>query len=89
MLRVECASVECGDIEPRVIWFGSRRVDVCRVSDRWYGDTQRWWKVETAEGAYIVRLDSSSDTWELAAVLREVAPELRSCPSKQAGSDTH
>jgi hypothetical protein len=44
-------------------------VDVKSVADRWYGSDQRWWKVETAEGFYIVRLDEASGTWELAAVV--------------------
>lgn len=70
MLRVECTtSAEQGSIEPAALWFGSRRVDVRAVTDRWYGADQRWWKVETAEGAYIVRLDDRSGTWDLAAVV--------------------
>jgi hypothetical protein len=46
-------------------------VDVGEVTDRWYGSDQRWWKVRTIDGLYIVRLDESTRTWELAAVVRE------------------
>jgi hypothetical protein len=70
MIRVECTAMEAGGpSEPAVIWFGARRVDVKSVADRWYGSDQRWWKIETAEGFYIVRLDEASGTWELAAVV--------------------
>lgn len=72
MIRVECiASAEDGSPDPAVIWFGARRVEVRAVTDRWYGSDQRWWKVETLDGIYIVRLDESTGTWELAAVVRE------------------
>jgi hypothetical protein len=72
MIRVECiASDAHGRSDPAVIWFGARRVEVRAVTDRWFGSKQRWWKVETGDGAYIVRLDESSGGWELAAVVRE------------------
>jgi hypothetical protein len=71
MIRVECTPSGSGVVEPAVIWFGARRVDVLAVVDRWYGSSQRWWKVETSEGHYIVRLDESSGEWELAAVVGE------------------
>jgi hypothetical protein len=70
MLHVECTQLN-GILEPQVIWFGSRRVDVGAVVDRWYGSNHRWWKVDTAEGHYIVRLDEASGAWELAAVVGE------------------
>lgn len=72
MFRVEClASATHPPVEPGAIWFGSRRVEVRSVLDRWYGTDQRWWKVDTEEGVYIVRLNESTGTWELAAVVRE------------------
>ncbi|HYF21244.1 MAG TPA: hypothetical protein VEA40_25500 [Ramlibacter sp.] len=72
MLRVECApSPDTGHAEPVLLWFGNRPVPVRSVVDRWWGPGQRWWKVETAEGAYIVRLDQASGQWELAAVVGE------------------
>ncbi|MDQ6880549.1 MAG: hypothetical protein M3150_00405 [Pseudomonadota bacterium] len=71
MLHVECSPSVEGLVEPLVICFGARRVDVSAVVDRWYGSNQRWWKVETAEGFYIVRLDEAVGAWELAAVVGE------------------
>jgi hypothetical protein len=72
MVRVECIAF-AGDRpgDPAVIWFGARRVEVYAVTDRWFGSDQRWWKVETGDGTYIVRLDESSGGWELAAVVRQ------------------
>jgi len=70
MVRVECtAPVGQGSIEPTALWFGTRRVDVRAVADRWYGTEQRWWKVETPEGFYIVRRHEVNGTWDLAAVV--------------------
>mgnify|MGYP003575476941 CR=1 FL=1 len=69
MLQVECTQDSRGELAPTVIWFGARRVEVRAVTDRWYGTAQRWWKVETDEGAYVLRLDEASRTWELAAVV--------------------
>lgn len=72
MIRVECIASDVDPLgDPAVIWFGARRVEVHAVTDRWFGSDQRWWKVETGDGIYIVRRDESSGTWELAAVVRE------------------
>ncbi|MDB5897828.1 MAG: hypothetical protein JWP22_2891 [Ramlibacter sp.] len=69
-IRVECQSREPGELEPEVVWFGSRRVAVQAVVDRWYGQHQRWWKVDTEDGLYVLRRDDSTGEWELAAVTR-------------------
>jgi len=72
MIRVECVAPGAnGAGDPAVIWFGARRVEVRAITDRWFGKDQRWWKVETIDGLYIVRLDEPTETWELAAVVRE------------------
>ena len=72
MIRVDCTpSATDSSMQPAVLWFGARRVEVRSVTDRWYGSEQLWWKVETDEGSYIVRLDQASGTWELAAVVGE------------------
>lgn len=72
MICVECMATGAnGSADPAVIWFGARRVEVRAVTDRWFGSDQRWWKIDTVDGTYIVRLDESTDTWELAAVVRE------------------
>lgn len=69
MLTVECSEPSVGVLEPRMICFGSRRVAVRAIIDRWYGTGRQWWKVETDEGFYVLRLDEASATWELAAVV--------------------
>jgi hypothetical protein len=70
-LQVECAAQDSGGLDPQVVWFGARRVPVLAVVDRWYGPRQRWWKVDTEDGLYVLRLDEASGTWELAAVVRQ------------------
>ena len=71
-LRVDCAPGLAGDAEPMRLWFGLRAVEVRAVVDRWWGPQHRWWKVETAEGVYVLRREEHSGGWELAAV---VGPE--------------
>ena len=69
-LRVESKESPRGEREPDVIWFGSRRVAVRGIVDRWYGAHQRWWKVDTEDGLYVLRRDDRSGEWDLAAVTR-------------------
>ena len=70
-LRVECAVGPSAELEPSVVWFGSRRVVVRSIIDRWYGSGHGWWKVDTEDGLYVLRREDSSGAWELAAVVRE------------------
>jgi hypothetical protein len=69
-IRAECQAAPSGELEPHVIWFGSRRLAVRSIVDRWYGTHQRWWKVETEDGLYVLRRDDRTGEWELAAVTR-------------------
>ena len=69
-IRVETKAAASGDPEPDVVWFGGRRVPVLAIVDRWYGTHQRWWKVETMDGLYVLRRDDEQGEWELAAVTR-------------------
>jgi len=69
-IRVEWQATASGELEPGVIFFGSRRLAVLAIVDRWYGTHQRWWKLDTVDGLYILRHDDSSGEWELAAVTR-------------------
>ena len=57
--------------DPAVVWFGRRRLDVAAVLDRWWGPGMGWWKVQTADGPYILRRALPDGAWELAAVPRE------------------
>lgn len=70
ILRVDCQPGRDGAPEPATVWFGSRRVPVRAVVDRWYGADRSWWKLDTDDGQYVLRLDESSGAWDLAAVVR-------------------
>lgn len=69
-IRVECEAGLAGEPEPAVVWFGSRRVAVRAIVDRWWGNGRRWWKLETDDGLYVLRRDEASGDWDLAAVTR-------------------
>jgi hypothetical protein len=70
-IRVDCAPGLEGELEPSVVWFGARRVQVLAILDRWYDPGRRWWKLETADGMYILRREEGSGAWDLAAVSRD------------------
>jgi hypothetical protein len=72
-IKVDCRAGHLGEPEPAVVWFGSRRLAVTAVIDRWYGENRRWWKLDTEDGQYILRREDSADHWELAAVPRSRA----------------
>ena len=69
-IRVACEPGLGGELEPAVVWFGARRLEVSAILDRWWGPGQRWWKLETGDGLYILRREEGSGAWELAAVSR-------------------
>lgn len=69
-IRVEYETGLAGEPEPAVVWFGSRRLAVRAIVDRWYGTDRRWWKLDTDDGLYVLRHDDNSGEWELAAVPR-------------------
>lgn len=69
-IRVEYEAGVAGEPEPAVVWFGSRRLAVRAIVDRWYGTDRRWWKLDTDDGLYVLRRDDDSGEWELAAVPR-------------------
>lgn len=70
-IRVEYEAGLGGEPEPAVVWFGSRRLAVRAISDRWWGPGRRWWKVETDDGAYVLRREDATGNCELAAVPRD------------------
>jgi hypothetical protein len=69
-IRVELQAGLEGQPEPAVVWFGKRRLTVLAILDRWYGTGQRWWKLETEDGLYVLRRAGDCGPWELAAVPR-------------------
>jgi hypothetical protein len=69
-IRVEYETGLAGEPEPAVVWFGSRRLAVRAIVDRWYGAGCRWWKLDTEGGLYVLRRGDGREDWELAAVPR-------------------
>jgi len=44
---------------------------VSAIVDRWFGPTQRWFKVDAEYGdVYVLRLDETTGDWDLAAYRR-------------------
>ena len=67
-IRVECCAGYRGEPEPFAFWLGERRLAVRGIVDRWFGSTQRWFKVEADDGhLYVLRWDEKTGDWELAA----------------------
>lgn len=83
-VEVEEADAGGGEARPCAIRFGARRVAVDGVLDRWHGRDRTWWKVATAEGAYILVRDETSGEWALAAVVGE-APRDDAWPAPRRG----
>jgi hypothetical protein len=69
-IRVEYEAGLAGEPEPAVVWFGSRRLEVRAIIDRWYGTDCRWWKLDTDDGLCVLRRHDDSGQWEVAAVPR-------------------
>jgi len=69
-IRVEYEPGLGGEPEPAVVWFGRRRLAVRVITDRWWGTGQRWWKVETEDGPYVLRREDATGLCDLAAVPR-------------------
>ena len=67
-ILVECRPGYQGEPEPFGFWLGERRLAVLGILDRWFGQAQRWVKVEADDGhLYVLRCDETTGAWELAA----------------------
>ena len=65
-IDVECYAGYRGEETPRTLRFGTRRVEVARILDRWLAPDHRYFKVEGDDGGtYIVRHDVVKQCWEL------------------------
>ena len=65
-IKVECYSGYRGEETPRNIWFGSRRVEVKAILDRWLATDHRYFKILGDDNAvYIIRHDITAWNWEL------------------------
>ena len=73
-LRVESIAGPGGDLEPSVVWFGTRRVGVRAIVDRWFAPATRWFRVAGDDDQlYVLRHDQASGEWDLAALTRREA----------------
>jgi hypothetical protein len=69
-IRVECYAGYRGEEEPRGFTLGNRRFSVVEILDRWIEPRQRYFKVRVDdERRFILRHDSESGEWELAAMV--------------------
>jgi hypothetical protein len=79
-LRVECYAGYRGEEEPRAFTLGQRRFAVIEILDRWLDPGTRHFKVRADDNRqFILRHDSASDEWDLAALVGAEPP--RSCAS--------
>jgi hypothetical protein len=70
-IRVECYAGYRGEEEPRSFTLGETRFAVIDILDRWLEPAHRYFKVKVADGRrFILRHDSTSGEWELAALVR-------------------
>ncbi|HEU4923544.1 MAG TPA: hypothetical protein VFT23_10770 [Burkholderiales bacterium] len=71
-IRVECYAGYRGEQEPRAFTLGERRFTMLEILDRWLDPRHRYFKVKTDDGRrFILRHDTASDAWELAALVGE------------------
>jgi hypothetical protein len=74
-IRVECYSGYRGEEEPRAFTLGRTRFSVLEIVDRWMAPDHRYFKVRADDGRMLVlRHDTGSNHWELAALVGRRAP---------------
>lgn len=58
-----------GEVVPRCMHLGGRRVPVVAILDRWQEPTHRYYQVKDLDGRrFVLRYDPQSGSWELTAV---------------------
>jgi len=58
-----------GEEQPRVFYLGGRRLPVVAILGRWLDGGQRCYEVSVGDGRhFVLRHDSATGQWELAAV---------------------
>lgn len=69
-IRVECNTGHGGEREPCAFTLGGCRYEVLDLLDRWFGLSDRHFKVKVADGrVFILRHDALSGEWEIAALV--------------------
>lgn len=64
-LRVECYAGYRGEQTPRRFFLHDRCFSIEQLLDCWLGPGHRYFKVQTDDGVYILRHDTTQDFWEL------------------------
>ena len=65
-VRVECYSGYRADEAPRRFFLGERQINISEIIDRWLDPEHRYFKLRGDDGGiYILRHDTTSDSWEI------------------------
>lgn len=65
-IHVECYAAHRADEEPRRFKLGDREIVIEEIVDRWLDPGHRYFKVRGSDGGiYLLRHNTSDDTWEL------------------------
>ncbi len=71
-ISVECYSGYRGEEIPRVVWIGSRKIEVIDILDRWLSPDHRYFKIRgNDQSVYIIRNDSITLEWDLIYYMQE------------------
>lgn len=82
-IRVESHAGHRGEEEPRAFTLGATRFVVHEIVDRWMDPEHRYFKVRADDGRTLVlRHDTGSDAWELAAIVGSNAPTHPGTPTR-------
>jgi len=74
-IHVECYAGYRGEEEPQAFTLGERRFAVLEILDRWLDPGHRYFKVKVEDArVFILRHDSASGEWELAALVGTQRP---------------
>ncbi|WP_066341520.1 hypothetical protein [Azohydromonas lata] len=74
-----------GEARPCAVHFGTQRVIVNEVCDRWHSRDRTWWKVATNEGSYILVCEDATGDWDLAAAVGKARRD-EVCPVPRHGA---
>ncbi len=68
-IRVDCHAGYRGEETPRRFIVGEQWVEVVEIVDRWLEPDHRYFRVKGNDrNTYVIRHDTSTDTWELTTV---------------------
>lgn len=71
-VKVDAYSGHTANERPLRFTLGERTVEVIDVLDRWYGETERYFRVSGDDGnTYVLKYIEREDQWELASFTRK------------------